>query len=109
MVFLFSPYFYYTVGSIRMVKLPHSFDVPLPNELQQLMNYVLKEERRKMGIQAWEQKYYELNKDIIEAKREAEAETRKEMERLEREEQLATKKKGHKSAEEGGGGGEEHK
>nr|XP_036672136.1 dynein intermediate chain 3, axonemal [Drosophila suzukii] len=96
-------------SSIRMVKLPHSFDVPLPNELQQLMNYVLKEERRKMGIQAWEQKYYELNKDIIEAKREAEAETRKEMERLEREEQLATKKKGHKSAEEGGGGGEEHK
>ncbi|XP_017066710.1 dynein intermediate chain 3, axonemal [Drosophila eugracilis] len=96
-------------SSIRMVKLPHSFDVPLPNELQQLVNYVLKEERRKVGIQAWEQKYYELNKDIIEAKREAEAETRKEMERIEKEQQLASMKKGHKSTEEGGGGGEEVK
>ncbi|KAH8322432.1 hypothetical protein KR067_004858 [Drosophila pandora] len=87
-------------SSIRMVKLPHTFDVPLPNELQQLMNYVLKEERRKVGIQAWEQKYYELNKDIIEAKREAEAETRKEMERLEKEEQFASRKR--KADEEGG-------
>ncbi|KAH8270215.1 hypothetical protein KR018_005957, partial [Drosophila ironensis] len=86
-------------SSIRMVKLPHSFDVPLHNELQQLMAYVLKEERRKVGIQAWEQKYYELNKDIIEAKREAEAETRKEMERLEREEQFASRKR--KADEEG--------
>ncbi|XP_017039609.1 dynein axonemal intermediate chain 3 [Drosophila ficusphila] len=94
-------------SSIRMVKLPHTFDVPLPNELQKLMNYVLKEERRKVGIQAWEQKYYELNKDIIEAKREAEAETRKEMERLEREEQFATRKKGAKSGEEGAGGEEQ--
>ncbi|XP_017122426.1 dynein intermediate chain 3, axonemal [Drosophila elegans] len=95
-------------SSIRMVKLPHTFDVPLPNELQQLMNYVLKEERRKVGIQAWEQKYYELNKDIIEAKREAEAETRKEMEKLEKEEHLATRKKGQKATEEGGEG-EEHR
>ncbi|KAH8380589.1 hypothetical protein KR009_011571, partial [Drosophila setifemur] len=89
-------------SSIRMVKLPHTFDVPLTNELQQLMNYVLKEERRKVGIQAWEQKYYELNKDIIEAKREAEAETRKEMERLEKEAQLATRKRkvGEEGAEE---------
>lgn len=86
-----------------MVKLPHTFDVPLNNELQQLMSYVLKEERRKMGIQAWEQKYYELNKDIIEAKREAEAETRKEMERLEREEQFAARKKGAKEQEGGDG------
>ncbi|XP_022214171.2 dynein intermediate chain 3, axonemal [Drosophila obscura] len=80
-------------SSIRMVKLPHSFDVPLDNELQKLMNYVLKEERRKIGIQAWEQKYYELNKDIIEAKREAEEDTRKEMERIEREEQLNSRKR----------------
>ncbi|XP_043648161.1 dynein axonemal intermediate chain 3 [Drosophila teissieri] len=96
-------------SSIRMVKLPHSFDVPLPNELEQLMKYVLKEERRKVGIQAWEQKYYELNKDIIEAKREAAAEIRKEMDRKEKEEQLATRKKGQKSGEDGGEGGEEIK
>ncbi|XP_001353254.3 WD repeat-containing protein 63 [Drosophila pseudoobscura] len=87
-------------SSIRMVKLPHSFDVPLDNELQKLMNYVLKEERRKTGIQAWEQKYYELNKDIIEAKREAEEETRKEMERIEREEQLNTRKRQAEDEEE---------
>ncbi|XP_017027782.1 dynein axonemal intermediate chain 3 [Drosophila kikkawai] len=90
-------------SSIRMVKLPHSFDVPLNNELEKLMEYVLKEERRKMSIQAWEHKYYELNKDIIEAKREAEEETRKEMERIEREEQFANRKKGAKG-EEGGEG-----
>jgi len=92
-----------------MVKLPHSFDVPLPNELDQLIKYVLKEERRKMGIQSWEQKYYELNKDIIEAKREAAAEIRKEMEKKEKEEQLASRKKGQKSGEDGGEGGEEIK
>ncbi|XP_068142410.1 dynein axonemal intermediate chain 3 [Drosophila tropicalis] len=80
-------------SSIRMVKLPHTFDVPLDNELQKLMDYVLKEERRKIGILAWEQKYYELNKDIIEAKREAEQETQKEIERIEREEQLNARKR----------------
>lgn len=45
-----------------------------------------------MSIRAWEQKYYELNKDIIEAKREAEEEARKEMERLEREQQTTRKR-----------------
>lgn len=49
------------------------------------MKYVLRQITRKMNIRAWEQKYYELNKDIIEAKREAEEEARKEMEKQERE------------------------
>ncbi|BFF97794.1 WD repeat-containing protein 63 [Drosophila madeirensis] len=80
-------------SSIRMVKLPHSYDVPLDNELQKLMDYVLKEERRKIDIQVWEQKYNELNKDIIEAQQEAEEDVRKEMERIEREEQLNSRKK----------------
>lgn len=48
------------------------------------MKYVLRQITRKMSIVAWEQKYYELNKDIIEAKREAEEEQRKEMEKQER-------------------------
>lgn len=46
---------------------------------------MLRQIGRKQSIKAWEQKYYELNKDIIEAKREAEEENRKEMERLEKE------------------------
>ncbi|XP_030380245.1 WD repeat-containing protein 63 [Scaptodrosophila lebanonensis] len=80
-------------SSIRMVKLPHTFDVPLDNELAKVMEYVLKQERRKVNIQSWEQKYYELNKDIIEAKREAEQDARREMERIEREEQLNARKR----------------
>ncbi|KAL7733211.1 hypothetical protein ACLKA6_004720 [Drosophila palustris] len=79
-------------SSIRMVKLPHSFDVPLDNELAKLMKYVLRQISRKISIRAWEQKYYELNKDIIEAKRQAEEEARKEMERLEREQQNIRKR-----------------
>ncbi|XP_064539863.1 dynein axonemal intermediate chain 3 [Drosophila montana] len=86
-------------SSIRMVKLPHSFDVPLDNELAKLMKYVLRQITRKMNIRAWEQKYYELNKDIIEAKREAEEEARKEMERLERE-QLNPRKRASEMEEE---------
>ncbi|KAH8366272.1 hypothetical protein KR093_011555, partial [Drosophila rubida] len=88
-------------SSIRMVKLPHSFDVPLDNELAKLMKYVLRQISRKMSIQAWEQKYYELNKDIIEAKREAEEEARKEMERLERE-QLNPRKRASDNEDEAG-------
>ncbi|XP_060656382.1 dynein axonemal intermediate chain 3 [Drosophila nasuta] len=88
-------------SSIRMVKLPHSFDVPLDNELAKLMKYVLRQISRKMSIQAWEQKYYELNKDIIEAKREAEEEARKELERLEREQQNP-RKRASENDEEGG-------
>ncbi|XP_017844584.1 WD repeat-containing protein 63 [Drosophila busckii] len=79
-------------SSIRMVKLPQSFDVPLHNELGKLMDYVLRQITRKMNIRAWEDKYYELNKDIIEAKRQAEEETRKEMERIEREAQNPRKR-----------------
>lgn len=96
-------------SSIRMVKLPHSFDVPLDDELsvsmggllklfapsvtplpssprpQKLVKYVLRQIGRKRSIKAWENKYYEMNKDIIEAKRQAEEDARKEMERLEKE------------------------
>jgi len=57
-----------------------------------LVKYVLRQISRKQSIRAWEQKYYELNKDIIEAKREAEEEARKEMERLEREQQNTRKR-----------------
>lgn len=63
------------------------------------MKYVLRQITRKMNIRAWEQKYYELNKDIIEAKREAEEEARKEMERLERE-QLNPRKRASDMEEE---------
>ncbi|XP_017864460.1 PREDICTED: WD repeat-containing protein 63 [Drosophila arizonae] len=86
-------------SSIRMVKLPHSFDVPLDNELAKLMKYVLRQITRKTSIVAWEQKYYELNKDIIEAKREAEEEQRKEMEKQERE-MLNPRKRGSDADEE---------
>lgn len=48
-------------------------------------SYILGEESRKKDIQAWEQKYYERNMEVIETKRQAEREAHKELERLEKE------------------------
>lgn len=61
--------------------------------------YVLSEESRKKDIQAWEQKYYEKNKDFIEAKRQAEQDAHKEMERLEKEAALAATRKAKEEEE----------
>lgn len=46
---------------------------------------MLRQIGRKKSIKAWENRYYEMNKDIIEAKRQAEEDARKEIERLEKE------------------------
>ncbi|XP_014085911.1 dynein axonemal intermediate chain 3 [Bactrocera oleae] len=72
-------------SSFRMMKLPQSFYTPEPKELEKVKEYFSKEENRKKSIQAWEHQYFENNRDIIEAKRQAEIDTRKELERLEKE------------------------
>uniref|UniRef100_A0A1A9W231 WD repeat-containing protein 63 n=1 Tax=Glossina brevipalpis TaxID=37001 RepID=A0A1A9W231_9MUSC len=68
-------------SSLRMVKLPKDFT-----------DYITKEENRKKAIQAWELKYYEKNKEFIESKRQAELEAHREMERIEKETMISTKK-----------------
>ncbi|XP_004518912.1 WD repeat-containing protein 63 [Ceratitis capitata] len=72
-------------SSFRMMKLPQSFYIPEPKELEKVKEYFSKEESRKKSIQTWEYVYFENNRDVIEAKRQAEIDTRKEVERLEKE------------------------
>ncbi|XP_017476274.1 PREDICTED: WD repeat-containing protein 63, partial [Rhagoletis zephyria] len=80
-------------SSFRMVKLPQSFYTPEPRELERVKEYFTKEENRKKSIQSWEHQFFENNRDIIEAKRQAEVDARKELERLEKEYALnATRK-----------------
>ncbi|XP_053948079.1 dynein axonemal intermediate chain 3 [Anastrepha ludens] len=80
-------------SSFRMMKLPSSFFTAEPKELERVKEYFSREESRKKSIQAWEQQFFENNRDIIEAKRQAESDARKELERLEKEYSLnATRK-----------------
>lgn len=76
-----------------MVKLPKSLYQAMNQEVEDMKQYILKEESRKKDIQAWEQKYYEKNKDFIEAKLQAERDTHKEMERMEKEALLMANRK----------------
>ncbi|XP_067634187.1 dynein axonemal intermediate chain 3 [Eurosta solidaginis] len=83
-------------SSFRMMKLPKSFYTPEPGELERVKEYFRKEENRKKSIQIWEHQYYENNRDIIEAKRHAEIDARKELERLEKEHALSATRKATK-------------
>lgn len=72
-------------SSLRMIKLPESLYQIGRGEERELKAYILKEEARKKAIFEWENNFYEKNIEFIEAKRKAEIETNKEMERLEKE------------------------
>lgn len=72
-------------SSLRMIQLPESLYKMTRHEERVLKAYILKEEARKKAIFEWENNYYEKNQELIEAKRKAEIETNKEMERLEKE------------------------
>uniref|UniRef100_A0A1B0G8D4 WD repeat-containing protein 63 n=1 Tax=Glossina morsitans morsitans TaxID=37546 RepID=A0A1B0G8D4_GLOMM len=77
-------------SSLRMVKLPKVlYQI---STLSEFKDYITKEESRKKAIQAWELKFYEKNKEFIESKRQAELEAHKEMERIEKETMITTKK-----------------
>ncbi|XP_073835088.1 missing minor mitochondria isoform X2 [Musca autumnalis] len=86
-------------SSLRMVKLPKSFYWLSSQEIEDMKNYILNEESRKKAIQAWEQQYYERNKEAIEAKRQAERDAHKEMERQEKEKVLQAVRKAKEEEE----------
>ncbi|XP_055840961.1 dynein axonemal intermediate chain 3 [Episyrphus balteatus] len=69
-------------SSFRMVALPESFYKPVPNELEQLQNFVEKEVSRKKAIQSWQQNWCTQNADIIEEKKKMKAAAAKDLERL---------------------------
>uniref|UniRef100_A0A1A9Z5U5 WD repeat-containing protein 63 n=1 Tax=Glossina pallidipes TaxID=7398 RepID=A0A1A9Z5U5_GLOPL len=77
-------------SSLRMVKLPKVL-YQIGN-LSEFKDYITKEESRKKAIQAWELRFYEKNKEFIESKRQAELEAHREMERIEKETMITTKK-----------------
>lgn len=64
-----------------------------------MKSYILGEESRKKAIQVWEQQYYERNKEVIEAKRQAERDAHKEMERQEKEKVLQAVRKAKEEEE----------
>uniref|UniRef100_A0A1I8M5P3 WD domain protein n=1 Tax=Musca domestica TaxID=7370 RepID=A0A1I8M5P3_MUSDO len=86
-------------SSLRMVKLPRSFYHFTAQELEDMKSYILGEESRKKAIQVWEQQYYERNKEVIEAKRQAERDAHKEMERQEKEKVLQAVRKAKEEEE----------
>ncbi|XP_075157418.1 missing minor mitochondria [Haematobia irritans] len=86
-------------SSLRMVKLPKSFYHQFSQELEDFQTYIHNEESRKRDIQAWEEQYYERNKDVIEAKRQAERDAHKELERQEKEKVLQAVRKAKEEEE----------
>lgn len=87
-------------SSLRMIKLPPSLYKMARREERDLKAYILKEEARKKAIFAWENNYFEKNKEFIEMKRKAEIETHKEMERLEKEQLYSTAQKAKEEEQE---------
>ena len=65
--------------NLRMFTIPIAFVQQLPNEIETFRTFVDEEVQRKRDQESWKNEWFEKNKDIIEAKQQAELQIRHEM------------------------------
>lgn len=72
-------------SSLRIALLPTELDKPLPNEIDLLQEFLKHELKRKTDFDAWKEKWYNVNRELIEGHKRAADEQRLEKEKAEKE------------------------